>query len=183
MKKKVIFFTDAQLIVQFQNGDVKGFNALELRHGKKLIAFLFKHFHSIENCKDACQKFWLSAVIKFLDHTYIEKNHFLQWMQTSAFHIYLNDHRNDNKKAPIEKALDKPAPINEEDNSTTKEKVAALRKLFSKLTPRMKDMLIMHYINGIKWKVIGKKYKNSANSIRSECSKVMKTLKRKLSKK
>ena len=89
MKKKVIFFTDARLIVQFQKGDIKGFNALELRHGKRLIAFLFSHFHLLQNCEDACQKFRLSAYIKFMDRTYIEKNHFPQWMQTSAFHIFL----------------------------------------------------------------------------------------------
>src|ERR1039457_1271377 len=98
MKKKVIFFTDAQLIVQFQNGDIKGFNELEHRHGKKLLTFLINRFHSKDNCKDACQKFWMSALIKFTNRTYKERNRFPQWMRTSTFRIYLNDNRNESKK-------------------------------------------------------------------------------------
>jgi RNA polymerase sigma factor (sigma-70 family) len=174
MKPKPIVFTDAELIVQFQNGEIAGFNNLVLRHSKKLLSFLYYRFPSRPICQDASQKFWLSASIKFINHTYKELNHFPQWMRTSAFRLCLNETRNQPKMVDIDLALNKPdSSIDDTDNSINDAKSTLIKKILITLTQRRQDIFNLHVLKGIKFKVIAKSLGVTVGYVKSEYHKIV----------
>jgi RNA polymerase sigma factor (sigma-70 family) len=174
MKPKPIIFTDAELIVQFQNGNIAGFNNLVLRHNKKLLSFLYFRFTSRAICQDSTQKFWLSASIKFLDHTYIELNRFPQWMRTTTFRLCLNETRNGQKNVDIDLVLNKPDNSNDDiDNTVNDAKSTLIKKILITLTQRRQDIFNLHVLKGIKFKIIAKSLGVTAGYVKSEYHKIV----------
>jgi len=146
---------------------------------KKMTAIAMGFLHDNLQAKAAFSKAWEFILGEINNGNYKEQNTFEAYCGRIISNICRKIIKEAARFIALDSEVDMPNPEVEASrfSDEMKIKLACLMKGFTLI---MQDKITMHYVDDVSWKIIGAKYKVSAATVRSEVSKKMKELKKKL---
>lgn len=92
-------FTDEQLILKFQNEDIKAFNEIVLRYKDRLINFLYRFTGNRESAEDISQEAFFKLYKN--KHKYLEIAKFSTWFYTIALNEAKSNYRKEKRHRAV----------------------------------------------------------------------------------
>ena len=169
----------AALILLMKYGDKNAEGDLFILCKSRMYGFAWNLYRDRQEAEDACGECWEKCRDEIMKDEYKEGNCFTGF----ACKLIKNDFLMLVRKGIVFINLDSAEEIanTEREECFSKGMKALLNKLLSTYTVRMQDILWMVYIEGVPYKIVGRKYNITADSLRGEVSIVKRRLKRDLS--
>ncbi|HKR04808.1 MAG TPA: sigma-70 family RNA polymerase sigma factor [Bacteroidia bacterium] len=145
--------SDLRLVKFVQHGNNRAFAALVMRHSPDLRGIVHGILHNYDDERDAVQEVWKIALPKLRKHIYRENGHFAEWLHTLAFRIAKRIKKKETHYVhypvtdtyfPAAEAL----PGEEQDEQTNP------LTLLKKLNRKMRLLVILHAIRGMRFRDI-----------------------------
>ncbi len=186
--------TDEQLMLAFQAGDARAFEALVRRHRAPVFQFILRFTGNKQKAEDLLQETWLRVVRGAAE--YEAKARFTTWVYTLARNLCVDGARKDSYRQTD--SLDAPARSTESDGPALGELVpdrgsaspergahnAELRPLLlqalAALPQEQREVFILREYNGIPFKEIAQVTQTPENTVKSRMRYAIEGLKRRL---
>ena len=145
---------DLRLVRQYLAGRDCAFDQLLGRHNPSLYTFCYYLSRDADDAEDLCQTAWIQAIRSL--PAYRAKGSFRAWLHAIA----LNLHRGALRRAqPETVALDPDCmPARPDDDPSRalerQEEAARLRAAIQRLDPALREPLILHELQGLKYREI-----------------------------
>ena len=153
--------SDAELVLQFQNGEQKAFAELLTRHKSKVYTSIVVIVKDRYLAEDLFQDTFIKALRLLKEDKYNEDGKFLPWIVRVARNIAI-DHIRKNKRQPLIVCEDghpifnslKFSDNNAESVQIEQEESLIVRKLIAQLPEEQRDVLIMRHFADMSFKEI-----------------------------
>lgn len=160
--------TDSELIERIREGDRASFTALYDRYQRLIINYLHKYLADYQAAEDVFQESFLDAYRRIREGRYREEGNFSSWLFRIATN-FANKHLRHQKR--MELTLDKPVGedgdksfidlipdrgADQADQTESKERRAILLGFLARLPKRHRQAILLHEIDGMKYKDIAK---------------------------
>ena len=145
----------------------------------KLMRVAMGLLKDAQKAKDVVSDGWMDMMGEIWNGNYHEQNTFDGFGGRIIRNICLKIIKEAKRFVGLDAISDLTNPEEEQSRFSDEMKIV-LKGLMSKLSVIMQDKITMFYIDDIPWKIVGKKYNVSADTVRGEVSKKMIFLREKL---
>lgn len=150
---------DATLIERYTNGDESAFEALLNRHQTKVYGFILSKVLDQELADDLFQDTFIKVINLVKSGRYDEKGKFLAWVIRIAYNLTIDHFRKEQKMGKTR--LDDPdsrvsdtAFDDIEEQRIHEQRMRDVQKLIATLPNAQRQVIVMHYYEGMRFKDI-----------------------------
>lgn len=187
LKKDYSNYSDAQLILEYQEGKVRAFDQLVLDYKKPLFAYLFRMVNSREIAEDLIQDVFMKVSVGLKN--YSERNKFRNWLFGIAYRVIIDYQRKNSKKNNLftnsvsdhfesQKLIENPSK-----NLEQKELKNILELAIDNLPNKQKQVLLLKEHSGMTFKEISELLNRPLNTVLAQNRYALNKLKKFLTKK
>ncbi len=146
---------DAALMLRYQAGEARAFDALYARHKGPLYRYLLRHVRNAANATDLFQEVWMRVIANRARYTPRAK------FATFLFHIAHNcaiDHHRRARSAPIDASAEQDALINEsmapeyerpDRIAEYNQRLSCFEQALRELPPEQREAFLLHEESGL----------------------------------
>lgn len=181
--------TDEKLMRRYLDGDVRAFQELLDRHGKKVYNFILRNVGNRDLAEDLLQDVFMRVVKRA--STFKEQSKFTTWLYTIARNLCIDHRRKARYRNHAE--LDKPLSRGEEEGATLLDRMAdkgpstadkvrdrrftvALEEALGTLPLEQREVFEMREFQGLKFKEIAEVVGIPENTVKSRMRYALKAL-------
>ena len=139
---------DRRLIREYLGGSDAAFEALYDRHQRALHSFAYHLLGQAQDAEDLTQTAWLQAIRSL--NTFQGRSSFRTWLHAIALNLYRHQRRDSRLKT---EPLD-PEAADSRQALTQAETALTLRAALATLDPEHREVLILHEVQGFKYREI-----------------------------
>lgn len=168
-------FTDEQLILKFQNEDIKAFNEIVLRYKDRLINFLYRFTGNRESAEDISQEAFFKLYKN--KHKYIEIAKFSTWFYTIALNEAKSNYRKEKRHKAVsinEYYRDDHSDLELNSGGKTPEDIANsateamhIQRAIEELSENHREIIILRDIEDLEYEEISKVLDIPLGTVRS----------------
>lgn len=171
---------DAALIILIKNGDKKAEGALFLLCKNKMYRVAYGYYRNRQDAEDAYMEAFDMAMVAMMDGSYIEKNHFEQYVCAIIHNKFLNGIRNRHTMINYDELLNNPESL-DEDDGLKEERKERIRITITTLSQKRQDLYNLRVKGKKGYNEIGELLGISPKSASSEFEKILQIIKSKIS--
>ncbi len=179
--------TDEELIADFVEGNEEAFSTLVERHLKTVYSFVVRFVGNSEEAEDIVQETFLKAW-KGAKQYRAEASKFKTWVLRIARntaidflrkrkHIVFSEFENDEGQNVLAETVPDPHELPDEVFARI-ENADMLAKTIDKLSPEAREILLLHYTNGLTFLEIGEMLNEPTNTVKSRHHRAIQNLKK-----
>ena len=152
-------YTDEQLILKFQQGDIKSYNEIVKRFKDRLLNFINGYMHDYETSQNLVQDTFIKVYTH--GHSYKEISKFSTWIYTIAGNLAKTELRKLKRRKTYSFSqlssddkgfnLERYSLKNNNDNNERHEKYNAIREAIPKLSEEFRNIIILRDIQELSY--------------------------------
>lgn len=166
-------FTDEEIMIEVANGKLNKLAVLFDRHHIRIYNFFKKMTQNKMLSEDLTQEVFIK-VLKY--RTSYKKGNFTSWIYTIARNIF-SDYYQKQKKERTNIAIENIKSSDEVIINDNEDEIKHLQISLQKLNPSERELIIMHKIQGIKYKQLAEITGSSENALKVKIHRILKKLK------
>ena len=164
--------TDAQLVVDYIQGNEKSLESLIYKHKSKIYNFIFSKVFDRDNAEDIFQETFIKVIKTLKNGTYKEEGKFLSWVMRISHNLIIDFFRKSNRIPKFEASSEdydifqfiKDSSPNAENILIKQQIVNDLQKLILELPEDQKEVLDMRLYKDMSFKEIAESTGVSINT-------------------
>jgi RNA polymerase sigma factor (sigma-70 family) len=164
---------DRELMEELRGGDFRALGTLFERHHQTLYNFLFRLVRDRSAAEDLVQEVFV-RILKY-SHNFRAHSDFLPWMFAVARHAVVDRHRRRPRELPQDPdapdpAASGPLPIEAREDADRRK---ALNRALGRLTPDVRETLLLARFSGLKYAEIGEVLGISEGAVKARVHRAM----------